>query len=232
MPGKRPSRRKASGAKAKPIRRRRATYSRYRRTRYAPRAGNFLSSKRYCVTKYIVDIPWAVTGYAIHTFRASSIWDPDYTGTGSSVIGYDQMQNMYERYLVYSATFYVTIQNLNADQVCKVVLLATDATNAGSPTTIYDAAAQPRSRSRDVGPKGSSNDRIHMKYTVSTRAIVGTKDVLDSSRYWSAINDNPTAPAYFHILIDNRSVTTDSDLLVNVTMYQKTLLLQPKTVDF
>ena len=59
---------------------------------------------RYCDT---ISLNAAIGTVDKHIFRCNNIYDPDYTGVGHQPMGYNEMEAMYQHYVVESATIYV-----------------------------------------------------------------------------------------------------------------------------
>jgi len=52
-----------------------------------------------------------------HTYRANSIWDPDYTGGGRTVNGWAALNSLYQRYLVLGCKVYLSFNNPTIDGI-------------------------------------------------------------------------------------------------------------------
>ena len=68
---------------------------------------------------------------AVHIFRANSMYDPDYTGTGHQPLGFDEMSTIYNKHKVTRAKITVTFQPSTNQYVGTVVGVAISRGNGG-----------------------------------------------------------------------------------------------------
>lgn len=97
----------------RPLRYRRRTplYKSIRSTKLASIQDTATRRLKYCTT---IDYETNVSPY-VHTFRATDLYDPDYTGTGHQPLGFDQMMLMYRKFLVLKSKISVIATMVHPD---------------------------------------------------------------------------------------------------------------------
>lgn len=77
-----------------------------------PLSNEFWTTLRYTQQQLLTD----ASGFAHHAFNLSSVYDPDYTGTGHQPMGRDQLSALYKQYRVYRVAWRVTYLGPHANQ--------------------------------------------------------------------------------------------------------------------
>jgi len=92
--------------------RRRARGKRMSRVRsHSAYAGSILPNRKNFVFKYadsINNVAISSNPIATHTFRANSLFDPDFSETGHQPLGFDEIKDMYEEFHVIGSKIKVT----------------------------------------------------------------------------------------------------------------------------
>lgn len=103
---------------------------------------------RYC---HYLTLNGAVSE-ASNTFRALSIFDPDFSGIGGQPYGHDSYANLYERYRVKRVKMDAFFQNLSTTAPTAVCLTAHE-TLASPPVTYQVAVENPTSTMTIIGQR-------------------------------------------------------------------------------
>jgi len=168
-------------------------------------------------------------------FRANSIYDPDFDGTGHYPYGYNQVKDLFEKYTVTGSKITLTVINANvADNgPLFVVLMAEDEDGEleAALTDISGHIDHPIYERKDMivrqvwtlndcAPR--SNWTAHIKKYRSTKSIFNVRD-LDDEGYTAAMNANPGIPWYWGIGFYCPGIASDSHIdiwmIVNITYY-------------
>jgi len=131
-----------------------------------------------------------------YIFRANSLFDPDFTGTGAQPLGFDQMAAMYNRYTVTNAQIRVVFSNpsTNDFRIVVGVALARNAT-LQSRTQYMESHC-----SWDVLPSGSvSGDTKTVYLDVDIAKFFGVRNILDERDMSGTTTTNPLNVCYFHV---------------------------------
>lgn len=155
-----------------------------------------LVKMRYC--DVITLNPLTSGGMSKYQFRANSIFDPDYTGTGHSPLGKDQMAEFYNHYTVISSK--ITVQGVpnvitNSTPIIYGCYLSDDAT---IPTTIRNLCEQGLSGWNVASPLRTKNLRITK--TFSAKKFFNLQDIKDNqNRVGSSMGSNPHDTAFYNV---------------------------------
>lgn len=178
--------------------------------------------------------PSAARGATV--FRASSIYDPDYTAGGHQPLGYDQWAPFYDHYIVVSSKLTATV-GLNIGQPGRAinfgVFPAHDPTAISSFWPIMESARGGWNTLAGGAYAGGDNQKT-ASATYSARRFFNIRDVADNvDRLGAAYNDNPTDEAYFVVwyeTADQLAANEACALTFTVTIDYLVLLSEPKTL--
>lgn len=134
-----------------------------------------------------------------HFFRANSIYDPDFTGTGHQPMGRDEMANYFNHYVVVGAKLTVEWLNASADSSSETPTLVGCYTTADTTLTYTDLNSYREAKRGDI-------KTLQWVFMPTTRAkysakkfynVANVKDNYD--RLGAAVGSNPTEGAFFLI---------------------------------
>lgn len=129
---------------------------------------------------------------AFAQYRLTSIFDPDLTGIGIQPIPYDQMAQLFERYLVYEAEYKVVMQNTSSTTDCIAWVTTCD-----DPATTTDGdrwIQQGQSEWMYVGARGTKNDQVEFHGTVYMPKAQGVSEqrYFSDDTFSAAFGSNPS----------------------------------------
>lgn len=165
---------------------------------------------------------------AFYTFRAGSIFDPDYTGTGHQPMGHDQWAQFYNHYVVLGAKITVTFSNEDAgDPMIAGVLLNDDTSLTSATVTSIIENGKGAYCHLDTGG-GPGIRRISQKYSAKKFFKCDVKDRTDLK---ATFGTNPTEDAYF--VVWTAAMNTGSDpSVVYATVKIDYIVLMSEPKDF
>ena len=145
-------------------------------------------------------------------FRLNSVYDPDYTGVGTSLASYTQAAAIYGRYRVYSATVHMDWYATGSYNLT-VFAVATPATTLG--TSIADIAVQRHSWTAPLTPGGNG---VRKMVHAATWKIYGTtpKAVASEDDYCGLTGGNPNNGVYLHTGVFNSNGAAASSATLTV----------------
>ncbi len=174
---------------------------------FTPSANVFPLQMRGKVT-YATVLAFAPAAGAIsdQVFRLNSIYDPDYTGTGTTALGYTQYAALYQRYRVLGATVRVVWDNMNTNPITAFVCATP---NTAISSSIAYIQAQRLSWVGGVGGVGGNSTREHV-VSVPIHKAWGCPDkqVRSENDFAAGINANPTNVVYLHVGAYQNGATT------------------------
>lgn len=216
------TRRKRFVARGVKSRRRLALSRRSRRYRsYRPSRRTLIRSgfpKRLTVKLAYVDSininpPQGPDGFGTYVFRANSVYDPDFTGTGHQPMMFDTYMALYDHYQVKWSSIKVintpTFSGTQTHPPIWGVYLSDAASGVSAMQNVNQLLEQ-----RDHGPfkmaglrDNSSNLRMQtIKRSVNIRKFVGTRD---HSLLRGDAGSNPSEDVYFIIWVSARAMPFD-----------------------
>lgn len=150
------------------------------------------------VDQFNLDGPTGVN--SVRVFRANSIFDPDYTGTGHQPLGRDQWSVFYDHYCVLGAKItakFVSTGSTASTDACMVgILLKDNSTTIVSPTTIMEQT----NSGYAVLTNSNASQTKTIRKGYSARKFFNLKDVKDNRALVGAqFGSTPPEDAYFHV---------------------------------
>jgi len=159
----------------------------------------------------------------VYTFRANSLFDPDYTGVGHQPLFRDQFSALYNHYVVLGAKITARFApNTDTNAVGAIVGIKLD-DNHDIPITIFNIIENGSSTTRykmlsmsnQVGKGFATVTKFF-----SAKKFFGVKDVKDNKQDLGAyVGNNPTDDAYFNLFfgsLDGETVLEDLPVAVTI----------------
>lgn len=134
-----------------------------------------------------------------YVFSANGLWDPDISGlSGHSVIGFDQLMQMYDHYTVLGSRIRVTFHNSSAtSKLLCGVYLNDELTEEPDSQKIIENGLGKYSYLLEEGANPSSAKQITCNF--SAKKFFSVKDPTDRDSLKGDVGNNPTEQAYYHI---------------------------------
>lgn len=161
-----------------------------------------------------------------YSFRANSLFDPDFTSTGHQPFYYDQFIAVYQRYRVLSASLLLRVVNTSPSATTsEVVVIPTSLV----PTITSISQAKEDSRAKTTGllpPYQSVTKIVSMNH--STEKIIGLENAVEvyDADYAAAFNANPVQLWYFSLYgfsptTSGLSVDIDVEIVYNCEFFDR-----------
>lgn len=162
----------------------------------------------------------AASSALFNVFRANSVFDPDFTGVGTTAAGYGQLASLYSRYRVMGLKATVSFVN-NGAGAANCIMVANGLNTIG--IGIAQILAQRFVWQAPMG--GSSGMNVH-KHTVSfpISKILGVPEsqVRDEDDYAALTGGTVNNPAFLHVGVHNTSASVIS-VTINVRIEYSTV---------
>ncbi len=140
----------------------------------------------------------AATAVAYNTFRMNSVYDPDFTGVGTTVTGYPQLAALYGRYRVTSSKISVDYINKSSSAPLTCFMVFNSSNNVG--TDIKAILAQRFVWSRSIATLAGAGTTthvgsapIHLVYGVPKQQVLAEDD------YAAVVGANPNNVVFAHV---------------------------------
>lgn len=163
---------------------------------------------------------------AFNTFRLNSIYDPDYTGVGTTAVGYSTKALFYGRYKVMRARISVRCWGSTGGNALVGVMFGGNTTFASNPLLW---AVEPNSHSKMLqGNTGTTHSVVTFDMTVPIHRVVGItkRQFVTDLDYQSSFGSNPQLQAFATIWIYGQSAAAQT-VIYDVRISYDTEFSQP-----
>jgi hypothetical protein len=163
----------------------------------------------------------------LYVFNASSLYDPNYTGTGHQPRGFDQIMPLYDHFVVLRSRIHVAITPVTFGYVYQGGLaLSSTVTNQGDWD---DYAEGPKAMAGPLGYPLTSGfaTPTHYRMEYSAKDFLGIPDPVTADKLQGTISANPTDNAFFHIFIQDANETDTVGAAVHVSMEYDAVFIEP-----
>jgi len=155
------------------------------------------------------------TGYSINTFRANSMYDPDYTGTGTQPRYFDTLLSgndtnaPYRKFCVYKAHIKATYYQYGADTYSAQGLASITwrTTGASAPSSIAEVMMRDDTVTKPAGIANNAGINT-IECDVYPGRVLGYRDPVEVSTCWGSFNSNPSDEVYVDIGMWSGSAAT------------------------
>lgn len=149
------------------------------------------------------------------TYRANSLYDPDYTGVGVQPKGFDQLAALYGSYRVRACKLEVdAFNNKNTPLIVGIYASMDPAITVNAD----DLICEPYVKHKVLAPVGSGTANAKMSLYMSTSRLTGDK--VTDDQYESAISTNPATPWYWHVVgLDATGSSVNVQYSAKLTFY-------------
>jgi len=171
---------------------------------------------------YVVLAPGA-GGTASQSFRANSLFDPDFTGVGTTAFPYSKLSLLYNRYRVVRSRIW--IEGVNTGTTPITYYLTATIVNSVAAT---ENELGGRHTARGTAAPGGPISWKH-KASATTAAIFGVppSQVMSEDDFAAIVGGNPNNVWYYHVLAFNNSAGTSGATTVNVRIEFDTFWSMP-----
>lgn len=168
-----------------------------------------------------------------YVFRANSIYDPDYTGSGHQPLRHDQLEMLYNHYVVLGSK--ITVKFLSSEFQNTGALMVGVYTSAdynpgfGNATTYIENG---RGSYRLINNIGDAVKPTTCTGKFSAKKFFNVTSVKDNlTRIGASFGNNPVDPAYYQIFCRNAGGTFDNTVRCMAVIDFVVALSEPKDLD-
>lgn len=161
-----------------------------------------------------------------HVFSCNGLYDPDISGTGHQPIGFDQVMQMYDHYVVIGAQMRLDVVNTSGTYSQMVGVALSDKTSLDTDPTVY--IENSGNKYITLGPKGSNRDTGSITMQINPSKFLGRTKPLSDPELKGTIAANPTEQAYFQCWVaPTQTVDTDA-VNANILIEYVAVLIEPR----
>lgn len=182
-------------------------------------------------TKYVetaVSLNPGVGGTPAHyVFSANGVYDPNVTGTGHQVLGFDQIMPMYDHYTVIGSRIKIIGANTTATNNQYLILSLSD--SAVSVSDIRQLIENGNCRYNILSVDQGDHGVETLTLNFNPKRFFSHKSVMDNRALQGSIAGNPSEQAYYHITVAPMDGSSDSGVVrVHVEIEYIVVFTEPK----
>lgn len=175
----------------------------------------FMTKLKYSSTVVLSGIP-----FDYYTFRGNSVYDPDYTGTGTQPLYYDELTALYRSYTVLGSEIQVTFSNRTSSGNAQYTRVGIYPLSDQTPYGNIDICSE-----RDnciystLGPPNGDQGIINMKSYGKTVNILGMrKDESTDDAVTALVTANPQKEFFWVLWAGSLDALTNISVYATITM--------------
>lgn len=191
-----------------------------------PSGANFLPARMRMRLKYVDDaVTFTELGVTIknHAYRASGMYDPNQSAGGHQPMGFDNMMELYDHYIVNSSVIKVTFQTVKFGNMSAAIVLDDNATGQ---TQMFSVLEQP--------------NVVNGNFSVYTQPLVLTYKY-DAAKVWGDAyanqsnltgdaSGNPSEEQYFIITVNGLETDINTTVYALVEIWYDVTFFEVKTL--
>lgn len=157
-----------------------------------------------------VSLDASTGGVAWSTFRANSLFDPLFAVGGHQPYGYDQMQAIYSRYVVISATVVFTVVSNQSLPLCIGAGTFNAPGYTSNITDIESLRENPRIKTQMLSDSGNRKvATVRERYHITSMYGVSVRDAVGSQFLSASTGANPTSTGVFGVCVAAQATGDD-----------------------
>ena len=189
--------------------------------------------RKTVILKYNDQLAYNGSAASLQVYAMNNLYDLDYTngGTNSQPRGYDTLSSLYNRYICYSGTAYITAHSLDTTNGSFMVAYPT--LQPGPTLTAYPniKPLSEQTGARQVYlPKSGDSKTIKVHFSCKNQFGIPLKEIKDNATvYGSTTSGAPSRVGYINIVGypgDFNIGTTNTNIVFTVKLRLKCIFLQ------
>ncbi len=169
---------------------------------------------------------------ARYVYTANGAYDPDITGTGHQMMGFDQMMLFFEQCVVVHSRIRVTFYSGSATIQRCALSLTPDATAAASVTDLVENGLTVMTTVGGSGDNGSTRGTSTLELSCDVGKYFGRSRAMlvASPEFYCTAAANPIEQVYFQIQTWNPTTTTNTSVYFDVVLSYDIYYYEPRKV--
>lgn len=225
--------------KSKYTKKKKTYKKKYRQTKLSLPIGGFGKTKmvklRYCEENKI-DAP--STGVGVQVYRATSLFDPNFTGTGLQPSNFDRWMANYDHYTVISAKITITpifATFANPTPPGYLGVLVSDSGTRAASLTPMNLLEQKLVSSHKFASQVTAGfpkvAQVSRAVSITKFFNIGKKAILASSEHRGSATSSPTDNAFFEVFVASMVGNNPTNLNFLTEIEYVAILTEPKPTD-
>jgi hypothetical protein len=175
-----------------------------------------VTSLKFVYSDYRVLV--ATSNQAEYVYRAMSLFDPDFTGTGEQPDGFDLWKTLYQNYRVVAVKVEVQAQSNGTAAVNNLLAVAVMPDSAALNSAQEVAGLR---KSQSTLFNNATIGRVKRTYHISELYGVSDVTVLSESNFGALISANPVNNQFIHVAVESNASAGESMIWVKLTYYAR-----------
>lgn len=176
----------------------------------------------------VFSIDPSVGGVAVNVFSANGIYDPNVTGSGHQPRGYDQIQALYDHYVVIGSKILVKFMGSNGNTNALTCFVAVR-DSVSLESTLNNYVEGTKCFHRNIVQTTGSTEKAIIKSTFSPKRFLGRSKVMADPNLKGNASSNPSEGAFFHVGAGAVSLGVEpSAILCQVFIEYLCIFIEPK----
>jgi len=165
-----------------------------------------------------------------YVFSANGAYDPNITGTGHQMMGFDQMMLFYEQYVVVRSKIKVTFWSATATPQRVAISLCPDTTVAASITDLVENGLTVMSYCGNANTNGMFRGDSVLELTCDVAKYFGRsrKDLIAGTEFYGTAAANPVEQVYYQIQTWNPATATTVTCAFDVVLSFDIFYYEPR----
>jgi len=155
--------------------------------------GPLLTSHKNATIRWSHFVNYPAAGLSVQTYALNSLYDPDYSGSGTQPVGFDEIMTMFYYYRVISVRVRISCTNAGSAGIIAV----TPSRDATLPTQITAMAANDGSVSELIAGTYGQNKKVIVK-DINIAQFLGLKSNIGDDLH-GTVTGSPSRVLYLHI---------------------------------
>lgn len=163
---------------------------------------------------------------AAHVFAANGLYDPNITGGGHQPVGFDQMMDMYDHYVVTRSKIVVTFTNQDTTNRQTACVAVVDDSTTYSDIRRLIESGNCAIADLDISPTSNAQKTVSLDCDVMR--YQGRRGKLSDPELKGSASANPTELVTFQLYAEPLSAVDSSTVGANVTIYYEVTFIERK----
>lgn len=188
----------------------------------SPLGNRYLFKTRYYDSAFTLNPVGSLP--AGHAFRLNSLYDPDKTGAGHQVWGFDEIMPLYKFYRVIGAR--IRVDFTNTDTIRSQVVALQVARQDTAVSDVGQLIEMGNCVHAVLAPQGSGGCTKTLTLNFSPKKFFG-KEALTEEDFMGTISSNPAREAFAQALVQSADDTDTSAVMCAVTIEYIAVMTEP-----
>ena len=137
-----------------------------------------------------------------YQYRGNSLFDPDYSGTGTQPLMFDQIKTIYGRYRIIASSIKVTFTNIGGNNVNARAFIVPTYNTTSPGSSANGVCQQKHSKERFIGSANGGHGIATLKHYMTTSRVNGLQKraIMSENGYAAEPSTNPVNSWFWNVM--------------------------------